>query len=172
MLGAALGMNNALASVGLGATQMKRSHQLRAALVFAAFEALMPVIGVALGAQLSTVFGTRARLVGIGVLVVAGLYGFFKAEADSKDGAKPVTSIARVALLAVALSLDNLTVGFGLGMFHVPVYTAAITFGCVSLVMTLVGLEAGRYLGNKLTVSADKLSGVVLLVTAGLMWLQ
>ncbi len=45
-LGVAMGMNNALASVALGTMNMKRSEQLRTALIFGLFEALMPVIGL------------------------------------------------------------------------------------------------------------------------------
>lgn len=162
-LGMAMGLNNALASVALGTMNMKRSHQLRTALMFGLFEAIMPIIGLFVGAQLANLVGNKAHYIGVIVLVGLGLYLFFKPE-DESDDVKPKKAGVQSVLLAVALSLDNLTVGFGLGMMNVPLGLAALVFGIVSLIMTLIGLEIGRYLGTKLTVSVDKLSGAVLLL--------
>lgn len=179
-LGMALALNNTLASVALGAGYMPRWHQLRTALLFAFFEALMPLLGVLTGQEAALLIGSKARFIGIGVLAVVGIYSLVKVEkkdepqpsdepATRKLAARPRT---QTLVLAFALSIDNLTVGFGLGMLHVPLLLATVTFGVVSLVMTLIGLEIGRYLGSKFTLSADKLSGVVLLLTAGVMILQ
>jgi putative Mn2+ efflux pump MntP len=166
VLGIALGMNNALASVALGTTNMTRGHQIRTALTFGLFEALMPILGLLIGAELSQMIGNLAKYVGIGVLVALAVYLLFK-SADEEE--RPKKAGVQGVLLAVALSLDNLTVGFGLGMLQVPLAAAAVTFGLVSLVMTFVGLEIGRFVGAKVSLSADKLSGGVLLLVALLM---
>ena len=93
-------------------------------------------------------------------------------EDIEEEQSKKNTTVIQTLMLGIALSLDNLTVGFGLGMFHVPIGVAAIVFGIVSLCMTLLGLEIGRFLGNRFKINADKLSGVVLIATAGLMLLH
>ncbi|CAM3858731.1 manganese efflux pump MntP family protein [Alicyclobacillus pomorum] len=169
-LGVAMGMNNALASVALGTMNMKRSEQLRTALIFGLFEALMPVIGLFIGSEMAQIAGNFAKYIGVGVLVVLGVYLLLK-PADTNDEAEavPRKAGAQGLLLAVALSLDNLTVGFGLGMLDVPLGLAALTFGIVSLMMTLIGLEVGRFVGSKVSISADKLSGAVLLLIAVVM---
>jgi putative Mn2+ efflux pump MntP len=167
VLGIALGMNNALASVALGTTNMTRGHQLRTALTFGLFEALMPILGLLIGAGLSQLIGNLAKYVGIGVLVALAVYLLFKSADEEEE--RPKKAGVQGILLAVALSLDNLTVGFGLGMLQVPLAAAAVTFGLVSLVMTFVGLEIGRFVGAKVSLSADKLSGGVLLLVALLM---
>ena len=195
VLGMALALNNTLASVALGAGYMPRWHQLRTALIFAVFEAVMPIIGVMTGEAAAAVIGSKARLVGTLVLLAVGIYslvkrhgpdeaqtmgvaqkdstrkGDFESDDDFRQ-TKALRNRMNMIVLAIALSLDNLTVGFGLGMFHVPLALAALIFGVVSLLMTFIGLEIGRYLGNKFTLSADKLSGVVLLLTAGVMMLR
>jgi manganese efflux pump family protein len=168
VLGIALGMNNALASVALGTTNMSRGHQLRTAITFGLFEALMPILGLAIGAELSNMVGGLAKYLGVGVLVALAVYLLFKSQDEAEDE-QPKKSGVQGLLLAVALSLDNLTVGFGLGMLQVPLPIAAVTFGLVSLVMTLIGLEVGRFVGAKVNVSADKLSGGVLLLVALMM---
>ncbi len=163
-----MGMNNALASVALGTMNLSRVQQFKTAVVFGAFEALMPVIGLFLGSELAQVAGRFAKFIGIGVLVVLGVYLLLK-QADANDDESPRKMGAQGLLLAAALSLDNLTVGFGLGMLAVPIGLAAVVFGCISLVMTLVGLEAGRFLGSRVSISADRLSGGVLLLIATVM---
>ncbi|SFU51141.1 manganese efflux pump MntP family protein [Alicyclobacillus macrosporangiidus] len=168
LIGLALGMNNTLASVALGTTNMKRSQQMGTAVLFALFEAVMPLAGLFLGGQLSRAVGGASRDVGVGLLVILGAYLIVKAE--EAVGPPGRTMGVRSLMLAVVLSLDNLTVGFGLGMLHVPILLAAAVFGLVSLTMTLLGLELGRWLGARLTVPADRLSGVVLLGIAALMW--
>jgi len=170
VLGVALGLNNALASVALGTMQMPRRHQLRTAILFAVFEAVMPVIGLLLGESVAGSIGGKARFVGAAVLVAVGLYGLFKQADKKEESTGPVHGFGmNTIVLAIALSLDNLTVGFGLGMFHVPIALAATIFGSVSLVMTLLGLEVGRFLGSRVHLSADKLSGAVLLLVAGML---
>ncbi len=167
-LGLALGTNNALASVALGTSGMPRNQQLKIALIFSAFEASMPIFGIWLGEEIAGVSGTKAKLIGIVVLVLVALWALFKRE-DENHTNESAKSISGTIILAVALSLDNLTVGFGLGMFQVPLMLAAFVFGIVSLLMTFIGLEFGRYIGRRLSISADKLSGIVLLLVAGFM---
>jgi len=166
-LGLALGANNAIASVALGATQMRRSHQLRTALVFAVFEAVMPILGVVLGEDLAGAMGQHAKLIGVFVLAIAGLYSLFKSKSDTEG---PPRLGVQTVVLAIALSLDNLTVGFALGMVSVPLVLAATVFGLISLAMTLIGLEVGRFVGNRFTFSTDKLTGCILLLTATVMY--
>jgi manganese efflux pump family protein len=178
LLGMALALNNTLAAVAIGTNGLPRLHQLRLALVFAIFEAVMPVVGILLGHVIAGSVGGYAKWIGIAVLALLGLYSLFKRE--KRDEASSPTSrrdqpTAQTGLslqsivMAVALSLDNLTVGFGLGMFQVPIGVSAIIFGVVSLVMTLLGLEIGRALGARVRLDADKLAGGILLVVAGVM---
>ena len=172
-LAAAVGLDNGLAAIGLGAAGMTRRHQMQTALLFAVLEGLMPLIGVIIGHGAAAVIGRNARYVGVFVLAGAGLYSLLKREPQTQEGTRgqPQFGVS-VILLGIALSLDNLTVGFGLGLLQVSVGWAAIVFGAMSLGMTIAGLEIGRWLGRRVSLSADKLCGVVLLATAGILLLQ
>lgn len=177
LLGMAMALNNALAAVAIGTNGLPRRFQLRIALVFAVFEALMPIIGIVLGHAIAASVGGLAKWIGIGVLGVMGIYSLFKPE--HKNNSSHATSMKKPApshklstqniVMAVALSLDNLTVGFGLGMFQAPLALSAVIFGIVSLAMTILGLEIGRALGSKVQLDADKLAGGILLIVAGVM---
>lgn len=195
-LALALGVNNAIAAVALGAAGMTRRHQFRTACVFALFEALMPVVGVVLGAGAAGLLGRHAKALGVLVLAAAGVYALLPrkdtkspkqtpTEQPSASQPPPASQPSdayrstahplagtKLFILAIALSLDNLTVGFGLGMLHATVGTSAVVFGVVSLVMTWTGLELGRLIGRTVKLPIDRLTGLVLLITAGLMWVQ
>lgn len=167
-LGLALGTNNALASIALGTSGMPRSRQFTTAVIFGVFEAIMPILGIWIGEQVAGIVGDKAKIFGVVILVLVGLWALFK-KSGKENSNEPVKSMGNTMILAVALSLDNLSIGFGLGMLQVPLVLAAIVFGVVSLVMTFIGLEIGRFLGSRINVSADKLSGAVLLLVAGFM---
>ncbi|MCL6592362.1 MAG: manganese efflux pump MntP family protein [Alicyclobacillus sp.] len=165
-----MGMNNALASVALGTTSRKRSQQLSTALVFGLFEACMPLLGLWLGNELAQWIGGWAKTLGVAVLALMGIYLLLK-RSDSPDLQPGGRSVGwRSLLLGLALSLDNLTVGFGLGMLDVPLGLAALVFGLVSVTMTLLGLEVGRWFGARVSMSADRLSGGLLLLVAGALY--
>ena len=88
----------------------------------------MPVIGLLLGARLSTGVGSKGQLVAGLVLIAIGAYTIVETRRETKDLKIPVRR-RTIVLLAVALSLDNLVVGLGLGLLHAPVIVAALFMG-------------------------------------------
>jgi putative Mn2+ efflux pump MntP len=49
----------------------------------------------------------------------------------------------------IALSIDNLAIGFALGAYHVDLAAAALIVGAVSVTLSLIGLELGDRLGTR-----------------------
>jgi manganese efflux pump family protein len=64
---------------------------------------------------------------------------------------------------AVALSIDNLTVGFALGTYHVGLAVAAAVIGGVSVAMSLAGLELGARIGTVAGRHGELAGGLVLI---------
>ena len=79
-----------------------------------------------------------------------------------------VLSVGEATALAVALSLDSLTVGVGAGLDQTPVFAAVL----ISFVLGLAAILLGRWLGDKLMrglqIEVSWISGLMLLVLAGL----
>jgi putative Mn2+ efflux pump MntP len=75
-------------------------------------------------------------------------------------------------LAAVALSLDNLVVGFALGALHVSVVVAAVVIGGVSAVLSLAGLELGNAAGRRVGRYADAGSAAGLVAVGALLALR
>jgi len=72
--------------------------------------------------------------------------------------------VHRLALVTgIALSIDNLAVGFALGTYHVSLPVAAAVIGAVSVVMSLAGLELGARVGMRAGQRGELLGGLVLI---------
>ncbi len=69
----------------------------------------------------------------------------------------------RLLITGIALSIDNLAVGFALGTYHVSLLLAAIVIGAVSVTMSLAGLELGARIGARAGQRGELLGGLVLI---------
>jgi putative Mn2+ efflux pump MntP len=136
--------------------------------VFGAFEAGMPLLGMAIGRSLSSDLGSCAHWLGGWLLVAVGLYQVFgwlreRAAAENRAGDQYGTwGTGRLLISGLALSIDNLVVGFGLGTYHLSVEVAALVIGTVSVAMSLAGLELGARIGPALGERGELASGIVL----------
>jgi putative Mn2+ efflux pump MntP len=137
--------------------------------VFGAFEAGMPLLGMAIGRSLSSHLGGSAHWLGGGLLVAVGLYQVLSwrresGAAQSRAGEQYGTwGTGRLLVSGLALSIDNLVVGFGLGAYHVSVEVAAVVIGTVSVAMSLAGLELGARIGTALGERGELAGGIVLM---------
>lgn len=165
VLGFSASLSNFGGAVGLGVLPLKRRHRLEIIAIFLAMEILMPVIGMVLGGRLAGSIGQRANFFAGLVLIGIGLYTMYETRKETRDLEIPIKRRTMV-LLGAALSLDNLVVGFGLGLLGAPVVVAAAFMGGCSLVLTVVGLELGRQLGKHIGERSELFSGLVL-VAAG-----
>jgi putative Mn2+ efflux pump MntP len=163
-----VGLDNFGAAAALGVSGAGAHLRLRVAAIFGVFEAAMPVLGILLGDSVAGSLGRHANLVAGLVLCLAGIYALVqdsreRAPAEG-DGATEVSgpSFRRLIVLAAALSIDNLAIGFALGASHVNVILAAAVIGVVSVGLTLAGLELGRRLGPRLGAWGERAGGVIL----------
>ena len=164
-----LGLSNFAAAVGIGVAGVDAGTRLRVGLIFGLFEAGMPLLGLLLGHSLAHTLGAAAHWIGAALLIATGIYAVVQAirsQASKQD--KPPAEAARqrtgrLLVTGIALSIDNLAVGFALGAFHVNLAVAAITIGVVSVTLSLIGLDLGDRLGTKTGERGELLGGLVLI---------
>ncbi len=163
-----LGLDTLAVSLGLGLSGLPRNRWLRVGLTFALFEGLMPVIGLLIGQRLGTALGAIATYVAAAILVVIGGLEIREAIVDDDDDDEGIdlnpTAEKKRPLLLVGLSvsLDELAVGFALGVLHVPLGPALAYIAIQAFALTFVGLLIGRRLGKRLGERAELAAGVVL----------
>jgi manganese efflux pump family protein len=149
-----LGLTNFAGSVSIGVGGVEPRLRLRVVVVFGAFEALMPIIGLLLGHAVARGLGHSASVVGGVLLGLAGLYGVLSAVRTrhhrTQASASSTAGWGHLTVVGFALSMDNLVVGFALGAYHVSLVEAVVVIALVSVAMSLVGLELGDRIGDRL----------------------
>ena len=193
LVAVSLGLSNFAASVGLGASGVDRRTRLRVGLVFGFFETAMPIIGLLAGRGAAGALGHATRWLGAALLIATGVYSLVQALRSARDAAstgtpsEPPSSgpqsapppgepqrLGPLLVTGLALSLDNLAVGFALGAVHVSLPVAVIVIGAVSVTLSLLGLELGHRLSTQIGGRGEILGGLVLIgvgiaVAAGLL---
>ena len=164
----AVGLGNLAASIAIGVAGVDTRTRLRVAIVFGIFEAGMPVVGLLIGRRLATVLGEDVRWAAAGLLIAIGAISLIRSvrEGRQEPGA-PVPSgpgLGRLLLSGLALSMDNLVIGFALGTYGVGILAGALVIGAVSVAMSLAGLELGGLLGRWAGRRSEQLGGVILIL--------
>jgi manganese efflux pump family protein len=184
----AVGLDNFAAAVAIGLAGVDTRTRLRVGVIFGVFEAGMPIVGLLIGAQTVASLGHASRWLAAGLLIAIGGYflaesfrgadddsrGLTDAPADGSSSPRRVTQppgfpggLGRLLLAGLALSVDNLAVGFALGSYHISVILGAVTIGVVSVALALIGLELGGRLGARVGRRGSQLAGL-LLVAVGI----
>jgi putative Mn2+ efflux pump MntP len=165
LVAVALGLSNLAAAVGIGIAGVSRRTWVRVGVVFGLFETGMPIVGLLLGRGAAASLGHATRWIGAGLLVLVGAYTVIQAVRGDAAGPATVTGLSMGKLLAagLALSIDNLAVGFALSAYQVSLPLAVAVIGAVSVSLSLLGLELGDRLGTKTADRGELLGGLVLI---------
>jgi manganese efflux pump family protein len=169
LVAVSLGLSNFAASIGIGVAGIDARTRLRVGVIFGLFETGMPILGLVLGRNLAGSLGHTAHWIGAALLIATGLYAVIqsvRARRRSDDRWAETAAgqhTGRLLATGIALSIDNLAVGFALGTYHVGLILAAAVIGAVSVCMSLIGLELGSKLGAKTGEHGEILGGLVLI---------
>ena len=162
-----VGLSNFAGAIGIGLSGINARTRVRVGIAFGFFEALMPVIGLVVGHEVAGFFGQYGKYVGGAILILTGAYTIIQARfINVEQKTRTPRSLRTESLLvtALALSIDNLAVGFALAVYPVDIWLAAITFGVVSILMSLAGLELGHRLGKRAEAWSEEIGGTVLIL--------
>jgi len=166
----ALGLSNLAAAIGLGVAGVDASTRLRTGLVFGGFETGMPLAGLLLGHGLAPALGSATRWIGATLLIACGAHGLLQAARGATTPGRPapggadrVLTTGTLLVTGLALSVDNLAVGFALGAYHVALVLAVVVIGVVSVALSLGGLELGARLGTRTGERGELLAGLILI---------
>jgi putative Mn2+ efflux pump MntP len=162
-----VGLSNFAGAIGIGLSGVDIRTRIRVGVAFGLFEALMPIIGLLLGQAVAGSFGEYGKYVGGAILVFTGAYTIWQGwgtEKKESTGESRDLRTHSLLITALALSIDNLAVGFALAIYHVNIALAAVMMGAVSVGMSLVGLELGHRLGARVEGWSEEIGGGVLIV--------
>jgi len=173
LLGVGLAMDAFSVSLanGLHEPRMKPRKAVGIALIFAVFQALMPMIGwvcIHTIVQYFRAFETLIPWIALALLAWIGGKMVKEGMCECKEGQTcPIPEVTLSALLVqgVATSIDALSVGFTIADYDLgAALLAAFLIAVVTFGICLFGVELGKKVGTKLSGKAGILGGVILIL--------
>ncbi len=160
------------AALGIGGVSGRR--RLSFGVVMASLEGGMPLVGLLLGVALGQLIGDiadYAAVIGLGGL---GAYILLADEEKAKGRVESLATASGIAMLTIGLtvSVDELAIGFGLGLLDVPVVPAIIAIAAQAFVVSQVGFALGGKVAARFRQGAERLAGAALIFLAGLVLLS
>jgi manganese efflux pump family protein len=175
LLALSLSMDTLAVSVTIGICKegLRPRHAMKAASFFAFFQTLMPAAGYLAGIKLITLIQPFDHWVAFALLAFIGGKMIYEtlhetAVVDSDDAPscprEDPTSSRRLALLAMATSIDALAAGISLAVGRTPVAAAFLIIALVTFFVSLTGTLLGKRLGAVFNRRACLAGGAMLIL--------
>ena len=171
LIGVGLSMDAFAVSIckGLGMRRLNMRQALVIGLFFGGFQALMPLIGWALGTQLADFITPIDHWIAFILLVLIGgkmLIDAFSGG-DEQEAADPKDvrlDLKELLMLAIATSVDALAVGITFAFLGVNIVVAIAVIGVTTFALSVVGVAVGHAFGARYEKGATIVGGVVLIL--------
>jgi manganese efflux pump family protein len=160
-----LGLDTFAVAAALGMVGLKPSDRFRVSALFTAFEMGMPLIGFFGGRLVGDVAGGLADYAAIAILVALGVYTLWprpEEEEEARVGLLARTRGLAALGLGVSISLDELAIGFTIGLLRLPILLIVILIGLQTVLVTQLGLRLGARLGEAIREGAERIAGLAL----------
>jgi putative Mn2+ efflux pump MntP len=167
-----LGLDTFAVSAALAVGGLSGRRRLRISLLFAAFEAGMPLVGLAIGRPLGSTIGSAADYVAVAVLLALGIRMLLENETEQASELGAMLDRGGVATIALGLSisLDELAIGFTFGLLRLPVIPVIALIAAQAFVVSQLGMRLGEQIGERFREGAERGAGAALaLVAIGLL---
>ena len=160
-----LGLDSFAVAAAIGAAGAPASRdRWRITALFVVFEAGMPLLGLAIGAPLARAVGPFANYLAAATVVGIGLWMLLHDDDDEERAEQLVTARGTALIgLGLSISLDELAIGFGLGLSHLPVVPVIVGIAVQAVVAAQVGLWLGARVAERFREVAERLAGAVLI---------
>ena len=162
-----LGLDSFAVAAAIGATRVTTPQQrLRISLVFVIFEGGMPLVGLALGAALARGIGPVAGYLAGAAVIAIGAWLLLAADKDEDEKATRFTTSRGLALIAlgISISLDELAIGFSIGLVHLPVVAVIVAIALQAFLAAQLGLAIGARIGERWRERAEQVAGIALIL--------
>ena len=165
-----LGLDSFAVAAALGASRVATVWQrLRISLVFVIFEGGMPLIGLALGSALAHGVGRIADYLAAAAVIGIGIWMLLADNEDEEDKASRILTSSGLALvgLGISISLDELAIGFSIGLVRLPVSAVIVAIALQAFVAAQLGLAIGAKIAERWRERAEQAAGLALILLGG-----
>jgi putative Mn2+ efflux pump MntP len=162
-----LGLDSFAVAAALGASQVTTAWQrLRISLVFVVFEGGMPLIGLVVGSMLARGIGRIADYLAAAAVIGIGIWMLRSDNEDEEDKVGRIMSSSGLALmgLGISISLDELAIGFGIGLVRLPVGAVVAAIALQAFAAAQLGLAIGAKIAERWRERAERVAGIALIL--------
>ena len=166
LIGVGLSMDAFAASIckGLAMGRIRWRQGMVIALLFGGFQALMPLLGWALGRQFEGYITSIDHWIAFLLLGWIGGKMVWDAFHDEGDCCPAGFDLREVLMLAVATSIDALAVGITFAFLRVDILPAVSLIGITTFLLSIAGVKAGNLFGSRYKSKAELAGGILLIL--------
>ena len=149
---------------GLSAGKVRLRHALIAGLWFGGLQALMPFLGWLLGVRFQSLITNVDHWIAFVLLAVIGINMIRESRKEDEECVEADFTCKSMFPLAIATSIDALTVGITFAFLQVDIVPAVSFIGVTTFVLSAIGVRAGGIVGENGKSRAELAGGVVLVL--------
>ena len=146
---------------------MKKINYAHAAVIggfFGAFQAVMPLIGWAVGRQFANLVTSLSHWIAFGLLAFIGVKMFVEAFRQDEEEIPEGLDYKELFILAIATSIDALAVGVVFAFEDVKIIPSVLIIGVTTFVLSVIGVAVGNRFGAKYNKGAQIAGGTILVL--------
>lgn len=163
LLALALSLDAFSVCLGLGMQRLRLKRIFWIGFVIGCFHLIMPFAGIVIGKILSNTLESYTQVIGGGILILIGAQMFFGAFVEEKKLLIQPIGIG-LLVLALTVSIDSFSVGFGLGLSGVRTVFALLLFAVTSAMFAWIALITGRRVRHILGRYSEIFGGIILFI--------
>ena len=165
LIGVGLSMDAFAVSIckGLGMARLRWRQGLLVGVFFGGFQALMPLIGWALGRQFEAYITSVDHWIAFLLLgYIGGKMIWDSFHEDGKAACPAAFDLRELTMMAVATSIDALAVGITFAFLQVDILPAVGLIGLTTFAISLGGVWIGHRFGSRYQSKATLAGGAIL----------
>lgn len=146
---------------------MKKINYAHAAIIggfFGVFQAVMPLIGWAVGKQFANLVTSVSHWIAFGLLLFIGGKMLIEAIKGGEEDVPEGLDYKELFILAVATSIDALAIGVVFAFENVKIVPSVLIIGAVTFVISFIGVAIGNRFGARYNKGAQIAGGVILIL--------
>ena len=150
---------------GLAMDRVTLGRMVLVGLWFGGFQGLMPLLGWLLGSRFSLYITAIDHWIAFALLAILGINMLREARSGDTEEASASLGFRVMFAMAVATSIDALAVGITLALLPgVNIVAAVLFIGCITFILSAVGLKVGNVFGLKYKNKAEMVGGAILIL--------
>ena len=132
---------------------------------FGGFQALMPLIGFGVGSAFAKHITKFDHWIAFGLLAIIGANMIWESFKKDEEEADASLGFAVMIIMALATSIDALTVGVGFAVIEgVDIVLAISSIGVITFLLSAIGVKLGNRFGTRYKCIAERVGGIVLVL--------